>query len=328
MKHLFKKKFLLLAQVVVSIGLLFFIFRKIDISYFSGLIHRPDPVLLILAFVLFLAALLSSSLKWSLLANNVFSLNLSFKYFVSYNLVGGFYSIFVPGGTMIGEGVKAWRLSKKSDTKGRLFLSVAIDRIVGFVAMGLIILVIFIVDPLFRKDTASVFGFFMSLIFVSLGLILLFLPRLVDSIMEMILSLRKLFFRKYILLLREYMKDYHAKQGIVLTSILVAACSHLLVAGAIYKIAEAVMIPAPFLLILWAYLISLVLTFVPISYAGLGIREGVFVYFFLLVGIPKEHTLSISILYFGLLIFFAIIGGVIEFKELWLGNIDKSYKAE
>jgi len=47
------------------------------------------------------------------------------------------------------------------------------------------------------------------------------------------------------------------------------------------------------------------------------VREGVFMYFFSLVGLPREQAFSIALMYLGLLMINALIGGGIELKEIW-----------
>lgn len=70
--------------------------------------------------------------------------------------------------------------------------------------------------------------------------------------------------------------------------------------------------------------IVIILSTIPISIAGLGIREGIYVYLFGLIGMPKTLGFSISILVFSLSICSALTGGIIY---LIIGNRLKRYSA-
>ncbi|MCK4822914.1 flippase-like domain-containing protein, partial [bacterium] len=54
-----------------------------------------------------------------------------------------------------------------------------------------------------------------------------------------------------------------------------------------------------------------VLTMLPISLNGIGIREGAFVFFFTKVGISSAQALSMSILTYTIVLLASLIGGLI-----------------
>lgn len=52
------------------------------------------------------------------------------------------------------------------------------------------------------------------------------------------------------------------------------------------------------------------LTLLPVSLNGLGLREGGFVFFLGQLGIPQAQALALSLLVFGLTLLFSLAGGV------------------
>jgi hypothetical protein len=52
------------------------------------------------------------------------------------------------------------------------------------------------------------------------------------------------------------------------------------------------------------------MSFLPISYSGLGIREAGYLILFGQVGMSGDQALSISFIYFGLILLLAITGGL------------------
>jgi len=54
-----------------------------------------------------------------------------------------------------------------------------------------------------------------------------------------------------------------------------------------------------------------VLTFLPISIAGIGVREAAFIFFLTRVGVPTYACISLSLLYFSMGVVAALPGAVI-----------------
>jgi uncharacterized protein (TIRG00374 family) len=67
---------------------------------------------------------------------------------------------------------------------------------------------------------------------------------------------------------------------------------------------------------IWYYLlfvpITSIVTILPVSFAGLGVREGAYVFLFTQAGMPRETALSLSLLVYVISIFTpGLIGGII-----------------
>ena len=77
------------------------------------------------------------------------------------------------------------------------------------------------------------------------------------------------------------------------------------------------------LVILFAYVpIIFLLTLLPVSYFGLGVREGAFLLFFTKYGIPAEVCLAVSFLSYLLILAGMIPGGLLIFWQKTLGRRD------
>ncbi len=55
----------------------------------------------------------------------------------------------------------------------------------------------------------------------------------------------------------------------------------------------------------------MIVSYLPVSYSGLGLREAGFVLLFMQVGMPRDQALAIPLIYFGLLFVLGIGGGII-----------------
>jgi hypothetical protein len=74
-------------------------------------------------------------------------------------------------------------------------------------------------------------------------------------------------------------------------------------------------IPLTFWDITWIGSLVLFLQILPVSLAGLGVREGAYAFLFSLFGLSPEKGVLIGILFFSQMLIFAGIGGVLEYFE-------------
>ena len=155
---------------------------------------------------------------------------------------------------------------------------------------------------------------------VLIGIIIFFNRTLLKHIYKIPEYLAK-FFPAFIAshggILKSHLLEYHRHKKSTLISVGIGAAGQLVWVLTVYLIAFSFNLHVPFFFIAWTFLIMSVITFLPASYAGLGVREGTFVYFFSLVGISKELALSVSLVLFSFQILAALVGGGFELKELW-----------
>ena len=67
--------------------------------------------------------------------------------------------------------------------------------------------------------------------------------------------------------------------------------------------------------ITWMGSLVLLLQVIPLSFAGIGIREGAYAYLFTLFGLPSEDGVLIGILFFSQMIVFALMGAFLEWTR-------------
>ena len=314
-RHLF-----LLIQVIVSAVLIFFVFKNIHFGDLSGAFKNAQIKYLIVALILSVPAWIIGMFKWRVLANAIMDKSPPFKFFISYYLIGHFYSLFVPGGQILGEGMKAWRISNKSELKHQLYLSVFADRVAGFLALGCLVLISFLTQPVLHGDRLSILSLVISVAIVLVGVIIFFSRTLLEymyMIPEYLARFLPVFIASHVGILKGHLLEYHRHKKSTLIAIGIGAVAQLVWVLIVYLIVISFNIYASFFFIAWTFLIMSVVTFLPVSYAGLGVREGTFVYFFSLIGVSRELALSVSLVLFSFQILAALVGGGFELKELW-----------
>ena len=159
-----------------------------------------------------------------------------------------------------------------------------------------------------------------SIVVAMVGVIIFFSRTLLEymyKIPEYLAKFFPLFIANHLGILKGHLLEYHRHKKSTLMSIGIGAMDQLIWVLVIYLIVLSFNFHVPFLFIAWTFMIASVATFLPVSYAGLGIREGTFVYFFSLIGISRELALSVSLVLFSFQILAALAGGGFELKELW-----------
>lgn len=223
-----------------------------------------------------------------------------------------FFGLFVPGS----QGSDLFRIlfieRRHPSSRGLTGSTVIIERMIGFVLLGLFALLAlpFVYDgERFRPVLALVLA-------VNGGLVLLVLAvflvrwRAPD---EGSPGIRRGITRavRYLHRLHQAVKGFPYRRGLLPTVIWIAAFQLSLVA-VVHLLFLAFDHPVPFVQNLLFYPFIGLLTVVPVTVSGFGVREGAFVFFYSLVGVPPEVAVGVSLLNYLLVIGVpALLGGLL-----------------
>ena len=310
-----KTRISLILRIVASGLLAYFIFRRLDLAALFDVVSGANLGWGTLGLLSIFLANILGAYKWKLLANPVFHTSVSFYLFFRSYLIGFFYAMFVPGGLFVGEVMKGWRVTRREEKKTQLILSVFADRLTGFLALGILLALTFYVSPALWHDQAARAGLAASLVIGAAAFLIFFSEtsvRMIFFIIRRLIYAASKGWRDTAERLEGLFLHYHGQKKLVIASVFLSCAVHALWALSVYFSAKALGVPVPFMYLLWIYLIIGILFFLPISYAGIGIREWLFVYFLSLVHIPSETALALSLLFFGLQVISAFAGGVFE----------------
>lgn len=288
-KKITKYVFLVL-KIAVSGGLIYLLFSKVGMAVIIENIRKINPIYFLIAMLLYLMQLFISTNRWSLLIGT----NLSFKRLYSLYLIGSFFGIFLPG-LVGGDTVKAYYLNKMLKTSSNddkqpatlvtSIASVFMDRYIGLIAM--IIMVISVLPFSIRYLKETPFVWVMPLFILSFA---------VFSFLFVRFRLGERF--RFLSNFYTYFTFYITKRPIIVKTILLSFLTQLTGIIAVYTLAVGLFIDISFLSVLIFLPIIILVSFIPISIAGIGLREGAFVFFFSIIGIPSDESLTLSILWF------------------------------
>lgn len=296
------KRFQNALKLLVSGGLLALILSRIGLSALWQEVRAAHWGYLTAAFLVYLTTQAVRGYRWQLLLRghgvSVPVLRLTYLYFV-----GSFFNVLLPTG-FGGDAVRVLELAPYTPRVAEAIGTVLVDRLTGVIALlGIALLVLPFSYGLVPLSTAALIA--VLAVGSVLGAWLLFFRQ---SWMETLLRMLPALVR------RPLEKLYTAVAGCgeraVLGALAVSVFFNLQNIATIYLIALALDVHlAVGYFFLFVPLISLSLT-LPISLAGLGVREGVYVVLFGQAGVAEPRAVAMSLLYYGVNVVIGIIGGV------------------
>lgn len=306
-----KKKLLLFVKIIVSFGLLFYLFNQINFNVFLNKYKGINVSLLLIAALAIFIQVALSAFKWRyiLTAERLF---IPYKFLLKSYLIGNFFGLFLPS-SFGGDIYRVYSLGKFNPDSFQNVSSVLFDRISGLFALVTISILSYAI--FFRSFIST--NFLLAYILATL----VFWVISSDSIIE-ILSRYRFRLIKFITRICSSFNKYRKDRSVLLKSLAISFVfqGNVVFINKLYCVALGIDIDIRylFLVIPLIYLTEAI----PISINGLGIRDGAFVFFFLRAGYSSEDALALSILvitmrYLCILTF----GGTLFLKTMFL---DKS----
>jgi hypothetical protein len=116
----------------------------------------------------------------------------------------------------------------------------------------------------------------------------------------------------------EIIEPYRGRYLLLLTTLLLALIFHALGATVLYLLARGINIDVSFIDFIWVYAAVSLVRALPISVAGLGAREAVFVLLLGPLGVDSEAAVTLGLLALANQLALAVLGGGLELKAaIW-----------
>jgi uncharacterized protein (TIRG00374 family) len=285
-------------KLIITIVMFYFLFQYVNFTNLLDILAKSHGGTIFIAIIFQLASTYLAAYRWRLIMKL-----LVFKESVSYYVVsyfkGTFFNQVLPS-SIGGDAVRIIDLTQKGYDKKDAFYGVFVDRVVGLV--GLLVLNLFATIIFFG---AFDFHFSILIILITVGGISGFFA---------LFYLNKIKFLEHYKFLNLFhrlanrLNKLYTSKVLLLQHIFISVIVHTLTILAIYSLALSIDFHIDFKIFLIALPPVFLLTIVPISLAGWGIREGAMVGIFMLVGADQTKVLAMSILYGILLIVSALPG--------------------
>ncbi|SFM82387.1 Uncharacterized membrane protein YbhN, UPF0104 family [Thermodesulforhabdus norvegica] len=248
------------------------------------------------AFALFLFVQFLSSLRWKILAESL-GIKEGLSFLFPCALSANFFSLFLPG-TVTGDVIKLLYLGRRGHGKAGIAASILLDRVFGLFSL-VVILGLSPVDPVLRSRVP--FMSHLAVVCLSLGALFLTLPLWWERVFRLLSSRFSFYPREFVTL----------KTTGFFAAFAVSLSCQVISAGAHYIISLGLGLGVTPCFFVFAVPAVGILTAVPVSLHGIGIREGGFVWALGLVGIEPEKALALSITAYSAAFVVGLCGGVV-----------------
>jgi len=287
-----KKKIGIAVKVCVSLGLVWYLLEKSDVGKIGTIVLNINIWWLICAMILYIGSQVVSSWRWWVLLGQWGRLG----QVTSLYFIGCFFNSFMPTG-IGGDGVKTYYLFKRGVSIGEGMASVFMDRYLG---MGGMLIIGTIGYALGWESMAG-----KEVVWIWPGVVGGYL---VGSMMVWGLKWGKIvgFVRGFY----EPLMGYKKRCFDVRMAIMGALGVQILGIGSVWVLGNGIGIDMGFRYYAVAVPVASILTMIPVSISGIGIREGALVYMLGFFGIGKEQALALSVTWFVVMLVTNMIGGI------------------
>lgn len=270
-----KKLIVNLIKVLVTVTILYLIFKRFQIGFDDILVSfKHQPGWFAMSFLMQVGAILFSIMRWNVLLVGQ-NLNVPFPHIVKTFLVGRFLGTFTPTGVGL-EAYKAYDIARYTEKAEASVSVVLIEKMIGtFFSLSLLVLITL---PFFAGSIdvkfLYVFGAFFVVLLL-LALILLFNPGFFRKILSFNFPLKGKI-EKPLNNLVDAFTIYCKKRGSLLTAILLGLVAYLFWFLTYYMNSLALGAGLALSDVLKVGPMTQIATMIPLSIAGIGLREGAF----------------------------------------------------
>ncbi len=289
-----KDKVMFIIRLTISIGLLLWLFHKTDVKEVLFVLKNFSFKYWCFALFLMIIGQTISAWRWMIVASSV-GINIPFRLFWLYYFVGCYFNLFLPG-SITGDVVKGYFISQNNFSKLKVGYSIVGERIFGLAALICLAIIGVLAAPgLFSQTIRGVVllsGSIFVITFISFPL--------------WVKGLKRLLPKKIPLDFVNFWRPPVFVKAMVASLIFQTILSYMN-----YILAKGLGININFCFFLVAIPIISIITLLPITIQGLGLREGGFVYLMSSLGVASEKALTLSLLSFSVLVGIGLIGGII-----------------
>ncbi|MBI4497993.1 MAG: flippase-like domain-containing protein [Chloroflexi bacterium] len=303
-------------RLAFSLGLVALVASRVDLGQMARVLAGADLRLVVLAWLLALGSWVVASYKWRLLLRAL-GADAPVRVLLGLNLVGLFYSLFLPG-QLGGEVVKGIKLARYGVSGAKTAVTIGVDRLTGVVALALLALGGLALAP----ETAAGPGLKLAalgVLLASLAPLAVLLPaswvggglRLgvwlswgpARSVLGLVGALANTFLQ------------YRRAPGTLAAALVLSLAIQCVVVAVNYLAALGLGVAVPFLALTWIVALASILHLVPLSLAGLGVREGAYVVLLQGYGVSDAEGLGLALVVFGVIMAQGLVGGVIDLVQ-------------
>ena len=293
-----------LLKAGVSALALFLIVRQVDAHAMASVLAKADVADVAIVIAVYLVGQALTAWRWCLIARRV-GFGESLGEFLRYYYVGMFFNLFGPS-TLGGDVVRALYLGAPAGRRTVAMHTVFFDRLSGLIMLVVVAIAAIMLFGRFGLPVAMIVFVIASGLAMAVGWFL------VPPLSRRFLSPGGRVNR----LLERDLKPFWQDPKLLGRTAGISIGFHIVQASSLVLLGSAISMHVDWRYYFIFHPLVTVLSAVPISVAGLGIREAGYVWFLTRQGVDVDTATAFGILWFAVLLTSSLVGGVVY---LWSG---------
>lgn len=279
----------LIFQALVTVGLLVWLFSRMDLQTLRDHLFSVNPAWFALAVAIYFCNLLISAIRWRLILQGV-QRYAPFALLLRLNLVGAFFNQVLPG-AVSGDAIRAYYTRPHSGGFSVALAVVLAERLLGLAALFVLVLLAYLgfgshlpAQPQLLWVLGLLFAGYVG------GMSVLLSARLDPWVRRLGRAGEKI--QKIQIAFRQICRPQRGLVWILFWSLWV----QLLSIALFWSVARALGLELAPLALWMVWPLVTLLTVIPISLAGWGLREGLLVFYLTGLGVAADQALMLSLL--------------------------------
>lgn len=304
-----KRALMVVAKAIVSVGLLTFLFRRIPLDQFASAASGVRFEWLVAAWLLLFGSNLLGAWQWSRLLQ-VVEIRIPFWKVCAYYHVGLFFNNFLPAG-IGGDIARVADSSRHGPTKAAALSAVVMDRLLGTLAIASLALVTTL-PAIDRFHLTLVYLAVVGFFAISITLVwAVFHPALLPACERLLSRVGLGGLSPHLDELARRIAGFRARRGLFAGLFAVAALTQVSRIGVHALVARSLGLQIPLVYFFLFVPLLAVIVSLPISFNGIGVREGAGMVLFGLVGVDRAHAFSLQFLTYLVMVAVSMLGGLV-----------------
>jgi glycosyltransferase 2 family protein len=310
-----RRLFSVLARVLISAGLLYLVARKIPLQTFLQNLSQVNLPLMLISYLLIPVMGYIDANRTKTMAD-IQGMTLSVNQIVRIGFITSFYSLFLPG--YLAGGVIRWhRMARHDQMPAQAFATIVFTRLLSTIITVVVGLTCWALDPVARRHPAYGLGFAMLLLALCCGYWLAFHSRRSHALAHWMAKHRwmpRLLGEKAVKVLNSVGLFGELPARTLLSTLGLLVASELIGILSFYLISVATHLGLSAVSVGWVRAYVTLITLLPISIMGLGVRDGGLIVMLRTYGVAPTLAVTYSVLLLTRTVVLGLLGGACE---LW-----------
>ena len=297
------------SKVAITALLFFLLFRKVDFRQFGAVLRHAQLQALAAALLMLWIGHVICTFRWRMLMRPLMPA-LSIGRLFGLYCIGLFFNLAFPT-TIGGDVVKVYYAGKPSRSFARCFAATFLDRDAGMFAMMLIASVAFLFNPVKVPGiplSLVIWGLFAAFILAN---VVLFTPHPHRFLVALLHRVELSGVAAKIDAISNAFQIMGKQWSILGGSLIISIANQLLVISMVWVMAIGLRIDVPLLHFMVLVPVVSLVSMIPVSLSGLGLREYAFLNLLGGVGVARESSIALGLLMSAAIIVSAVPGGIV-----------------